>query len=216
MLNKNLIAVTTVALLACTVDPYETGDSRLSYLNAELVELHTATPNKADYAITDRQEQLLFDHPLTCPWANTPDSLYRAMLFYNRTPTAVEPLSASRVSVLTPTEQPKPQAVDPVKLESAWLSADKRYLNLRLGLMTGQPEQENSKQTLELVRLKTETTPGGQRTAYLQLRHDQGGVPQYYTTHIYVSIPTRSVGAADTIRLSVHTYGGKVERRFAL
>ena len=49
-------------------------------------------------------------------------------------------------------------------------------------------------------------------TVTLCLLHDQGGVPEYYSSRIYTSIPLFNELAGKTIRLRVNTYKGEVEK----
>jgi hypothetical protein len=107
----------------------------------------------------------------------------------------------------------KTYPTDPVKLESAWVSANKRYLNLRLGLMTGQ-DGDSTKQSIGLVQRRIVAHASGITTHYLDLSHDQNKVPQYYTTSIFTSIPATQFSAGDTIRLSINTYQGPIEKQW--
>lgn len=217
MLRQHLAAFGMLCLAcACSVDPYEAGDGRYSYLKAEMAELHTVAKNKADYAITDQGERLTLTPPLTCNWANTPDSIYRAMLYYTQTPQHTQGVMAVNVWVMHPAETQNQVPTDPVKLESCWLSHNKRYLNLRMGIMTGKPEDADSKQKIGVIRRKTDTSATGQKTISLQLLHAQNNVPAYYTTTVYISIPITQYQSGDTIRMSVNTYQGIVEKAFAL
>ena len=53
------------------------------------------------------------------------------------------------------------------------------------------------------------------RTAYYRLLHSQGDAPEYYTNRRYVSILLPQ-DRPDSVRLSIHTYGGTLEKLFAL
>ena len=53
------------------------------------------------------------------------------------------------------------------------------------------------------------------RTAYYRFLHDQGDTPEFYTTRHYVSILLPEE-RPDSVRLSVNTYHGVVERLFPL
>ncbi len=203
----------TAAICACQIDSYDNGDTRLSYLTAEMVDMHTVAAQQVDYAITDGQQRLTFTTPFACAWAAKPDTIYRALLYYDSRDEASKPLSATPAWVLTPMTTEKTYLTDPVKLESAWVAANKCYLNLRLGLMTGQ-DGVSTKQTIGLVQRRIVAHANGITTHYLELSHDQNKVPQYYTTSIFTSIPAKLFSAGDTIRLSINTYQGPIEKQW--
>ena len=48
----------------------------------------------------------------------------------------------------------------------------------------------------------------------LRLHHDQGGVPEYYSSRIYTSIPLNGELAGKIIRLKVNTYKGEIEKTY--
>ena len=47
------------------------------------------------------------------------------------------------------------------------------------------------------------------RKATIYLHHDQGGVPEYYSTQAYLSIPTVDL-LVDSVRFYLNTYSGVV------
>lgn len=200
-------------LCGCRVDAYDNGDTKLSYLTTEMVDMHTVAAQQVDYAITDGQQRLTFATPFACSWASKPDTLYRALLYYDSRDESPKPLSATPAWVLIPMATEKTYPTDPVKLESAWVSANKRYLNLRLGLMTGQ-DGDSTKQSIGLVQRRIVAHASGITTHYLELSHDQNKVPQYYTTSIFTSIPATQFSAGDTIHLSINTYQGPIEKQW--
>ena len=91
---------------ACTINSYEKGDGRYSYLHAEMTEIHTSTKNKVDYAWTDEGKKLTFTVPFTCSWAHVPDSVYRAMLYYTQDEESTVGMTALHVWVLRPQKAP--------------------------------------------------------------------------------------------------------------
>lgn len=205
----------TAAICACQIDSYDNGDTRLSYLTAEMVDMHTVAAQQADYAITDEQQRLTFATPFTCTWADKPDTVYRTLLYYDAGAETPRPLSATPTWVLSPMTPERTYPTDPVKFESAWMAADKRYLNLRLGLMTGHPDDNSdAKQSIAVALRHVDTHANGSRTVYLELSHAQNQVPEYYTTTIYASIPTTQFCAGDTIRLTINTYQGPVNKQW--
>lgn len=206
----------TSLLAACTIDHYEAGDGQYSYLKAEMADMHTAAKCKVDYAVTDTDEKLTFSPPFSCHWATTPDSTYRAMLYYKNSPDKTEGNTCVKVWVLHPMKPSKDTPTDPVKLQSSWLSQNKRYINLRLGVMSGKPDDEKQKQKIGIVLNKQVTHANGKKVIDLQLLHNRNHVPSYYTNILYISIPTTSYKSGDSIRLKVNTYQGMVEKTFVL
>ena len=105
---------------------------------------------------------------------------------------------------------------DPVKLQSSWLSQNKKYINLRLGVMSGKPDDAKQKQKIGIVLNKQVTHANGKKAIDLQLLHNRNQVPSYYTNILYISIPTTSYKSGDSIHLKVNTYQGMVEKTFVL
>uniref|UniRef100_UPI000ACA03CE hypothetical protein n=1 Tax=Prevotella micans TaxID=189723 RepID=UPI000ACA03CE len=133
-MNKILAIVFVLLLSACTTDFYETGDSPLSYLRTDFVEIRTAAPTIFTKAITDDSDTLLLDPSIKANWAQTADSTYRALLYYRKTALrTVTPLAINYIPVVRPTMKTDlARFADPVTLQSAWISKNRKYLNLAL------------------------------------------------------------------------------------
>ena len=161
----------------------------------------------------------MFDSPLECSWAKTPDSLYRALIYYSQEEEGaqVKGISAQQVLVLqVKSGTPKNMLTDPLDMESAWLSANGRYLNLGLYVKTGAVGDKETRQTLGMVRDTILTLDGSVREHQLRLFHNQNGVPAYYSSKVYASIPLDSFALGDILHLEVNTFEGVVTRRFEL
>lgn len=213
-----LLLPAALALAACEMDSYEKGTGGYSLLTAEFVEAHTGARGTVDYVMTDAGERLTLSPAPAPEWASAPDTVYRAVLYYDRAGGGeVRPRALSEVPVaaVQPSASLDTVVTDPLELESAWLSASGRWLNLGLVLMTGEGGGSGARQTLGLVCDSVKASPGGVRTAHLRLYHDQGGVPEYYSAKTYVSVACGQVGA-DSVVLGVETYGGTVRRAFRL
>ncbi len=215
---STLIAAACLAA-ACQSDGYETGDGRYSYLRADLVEAHTAGAGTVTTVTTDEGERLTLASPLTAGWATTPDSAYRAILYYSRTDgtsTTVEAHTIAAVAVCRPREAATFSKIvtDPVTFQSMWTGADGRYVNLALDLKTGTADTQDARQTVGIVLDSTVTRTDGRTVAFLRLYHDQGDVPQYYSSRTYLSIPTANI-KADSAALTLVTYKGTVMRTVA-
>ena len=95
------------------------------------------------------------------------------------------------------------------------MSKSGKYINLSLYLMTGSSDDEEAKHTLRIVQDTIVTNPDATRTSYLRIYHDQGGVPEYYSTQVYLSIITPGI-PADSVRIQIPTYKGMTEKSFSL
>lgn len=214
-----------ITLTACTSEAYDSGDGQNSYLTADLVLLRTSPDKSVRSALLDDDTELQFSNPFAQEWLARPDSVYRALLYYDKTgaatdaaagngttaKTIVRARSVRPVPVLSPVEAAKVDAMrtDPVGFESLWMSKNKSYINLSLLLKSGKTEADDALHALGIVSHGTTTDADRRRTLHLTLYHDQGGVPEYYTVQQYVSIPTQFLEEADTVELTLNTYNGK-------
>lgn len=205
---------------SCSNTSYEEGDSKLSYLRTDFADATTDSQGRLSAATTDDGVSLTFTRPMQTSWSNAADSLCRVLLNYNMyangaDSNVVEPLAAKIVYTLQPAK-PSVQtqaATDPVSLVSAWKSKNGNYVNLRLGLKTGKASGDDQMQSIGLA-LDSTVTSDGSTTYCLRFLHSQGGVPEYYTTDAYVSIPIKQMTTGSKVRLSLNTYNGWVTREF--
>ncbi len=205
---------------SCSNTSYEEGDSKLSYLRTDFADATTDSQGRLSAATTDDGVSLTFTRPMQTNWSNAADSLCRVLLNYNMyangaDSNVVEPLAAKIVYTLQPAK-PSVQtqaATDPVSLVSAWKSKNGNYVNLRLGLKTGKASGDDQRQSIGLA-LDSTVTSDGSTTYCLRFLHSQGGVPEYYTTDAYVSIPIKQMTTGNKVRLSLNTYNGWVTREF--
>lgn len=205
---------------SCSNTSYEEGDSKLSYLRTDFADATTDSQGRLSAATTDDGVSLTFTRPMQTSWSNAADSLCRVLLNYNMyangaDSNVVEPLAAKIVYTLQPAK-PSVQtqaATDPVSLVSAWKSKNGNYVNLRLGLKTGKASGDDQRQSIGLA-LDSTVTSDGSTTYCLRFLHSQGGVPEYYTTDAYVSIPIKQMTTGSKVRLSLNTYNGWGTREF--
>lgn len=221
-----------ITLTACTSEAYDSGDGQNSYLTADLVLLRTSPDKSVRSALLDDNTELQFSNPFAQEWLARPDSVYRALLYYDKTEattdaaagngttakTRVRARSVRPVSVLRPVEAEDMETLrtDPVGFESLWMSKNKSYINLSLLLKSGKAEADDALHALCIVSHGTTTDADRRRTLHLTLYHDQGGVPAYYTVQQYVSIPTQLLEEADTVELTLNTYNGKKVMKVAV
>ena len=215
-MKKILISTALLSLSilnsSCTIDAYEKGEGDYSLMTAEFVEAYVGSDKTVAYVETDDGQRLALQAGFTTTWIQTADTTYRALLYYNKVRASeVEPVRMSRVGVLQCRDSVKGGLkTDPLYIESAWLSKNLKYLNLRLCLLTGSTDDEEAQHVIGLVRDTLASTPSHLR---LQLYHDQGGCPEYYSFVTYASIPLADI-AADTITLNINTYEGMMSRSF--
>lgn len=211
-----LIICVICFICGCTQDAYDKGEGKYSLLRADFVEAHANGQKNIDYVTTDDGDRLSIGEPFTAKWITKADSTYRCVFYYNRVEDSAEAVSVRQVPCPKPTplsELGKEMKTDPVNFESAWISKTGRYLNLRLLLMTGTTDDEEASQTLAVIRDTIMTNADHTRTCYLRLYHDQAGVPEYYSTQVYVSIPMKDIDA-DSVRIRINTYQGVKEYKF--
>ena len=227
LLHLIVIIITHFSLLishsSCTQDAYEKGEGEYSLMRADFIEAHANGQKEIDRITTDDGDQYSVTKTFTTKWVTTADSTYRCILYYNKVEEgsgkySVEPISIGQVPCpkITPlAELEKPMKTDPVKFESAWLSKTGKYLNLSLYLMTGTTDDDDASQTLHVVQDIIMTNPDATRTSHLRLYHDQGGIPEYYSTQVYASILTSQIDV-DSVSLTINTYKGLVTKTFFL
>ena len=221
-LNKaGLVATISLCLpllLACSKNSYDDGDGRFSYLRADFVEA-LAQQHSIAFAVTDAGDTLRFAPSFTAPWLARHDTLYRALLYHqpsSMTTTAVHQLIPIAVLPYIPRQRFGILYTDPVVFESAWLSIRRQYLNIGLALKTGKQENGIRHQQLSMVEMDSVMSGSQLQSVHLQLYHHQGGVPEYYSTHGYISIPIRHLPRGCRIKLSIKTYQGYIHRDFIL
>ena len=209
--------------LSCTQDTYDKGDGQYSYLRGDFAEAVVGADKKIVSLITDEGESLPLSQPCTAKWITTSDTIYRCMLYYNKVRDdkgqyLAEPISVGEVPcpVIVPlAELDTEMKTDPVSFESAWMSKTGKYINLSFALKTGKTEDDEAIHTLRVVQDTIMVHPDGSKTSYLRLFHDQGGVPDYYSTQVYASIITSEI-LADSVRIAINTYKGVIEKSFLL
>ena len=215
---KHLLRLLVIILVAsCTQDAYEKGEGTYSLMRGDFAEANVNSNREVTSITTDDGETLPLTTLATAQWISRPDTIYRCMLYYNKVKAADGKLTAEVISlgrvpclyVKPLTSFEKTYKDDPVKFESIWNSKSGKYLNLHLQLKTGYTEDSTAVQKLDVVTDSLISYPSGRRTLSLLLYHDQGNVPEYYSTQAYVSIPTTGL-AVDSIRLYLNTYSGPV------
>ncbi len=218
---KNIVGMVVgmvLLLTACTTDGYETGDGEYSFLTTEFVEVYSNSQSMLTRAVDDSDNHFIFKVPCSYSWVSKPDSVYRAILYYNTNEgETVEPYRVSPVVVLKlrNKEEVKDIYTDPLIFESAWISKNRKYLNIGLAVKSGTTESQDEqlKQIVGILCDEVTIKGDGTKCYHLILTHNQNGVPEYYTNRAYVSMPLDGVGANDEIELTINTYQGPVTIR---
>jgi len=221
MLRLWLAFLMSVVFAACTQESYDTGDGTYSYLRADFAEAYTNSQKQFTSAITDDGDSLVFASPVTTTWAAQTDTVYRCLVYYDYGSRPVKVQAVARV--LTPNVHRAEDLdtvpnTDPLNINSVWRSANGKYLNLGVTVLTGQADEETGAQTIGVVCDSVTINDDGHRSTHLRLTHDQNGVPQYYSASAYVSIPTARLpfvpADGDQVLITVNTYDGVIVRSF--
>jgi len=206
----------------CTQDAYEKGEGEYSLMRGDFAEAFVGSDKKVASVTTDDGDRLPLAIPFSASWITKADTTYRCMLYYNKVKgtdgayqAEVVSMSSVPCPVLKSRSETNPVKTDPVKFESLWLSKIGKYVNLRLLLKTGMTDDSTAVQRLALVSDTVLAYADGTRSRHLRLHHDQNRVPEYYSTQVYISIPTDSI-AADTVSFSINTYDGLVVKTLTL
>jgi len=207
-----------LALTACENDSYDKGQGKYSLTQADLVEAYSNEDKAIDRVETDEGQSYTLVPQATASWVTTADSTYRAILYYNKVDdTSAEPVAMARVYSLSllALEDLKEVKTDPVKFESLWMSKNGKYINMALYIKTGQDGDDETVQTIGMVCDGVKENADGTKTSFLRLYHDQGNVPEYYSSKQYISISCSAI-EADSVCLTIETYDGTVTRRMKL
>ena len=207
-----------VVLVSCEQDSYEKGEGEYSLLRGDFCEISINNDLQATSAITDDLDQMTLKEPYSAKWITKADTTYRCILYYNKVKTEAEVVSIAQVpcpAIVPLYEFEDEVRTDPVSFESMWLSKSGKYLNLSFLLKTGVSEDTTAVQHLAFVADTLLVNPDNTRTLYLRLHHDQGDVPEYYSTQAYASLLTDKM-PADSVRLTVNTYTGLIVKTLLL
>lgn len=225
MKHHLVILLATALMLAtgCKHNSYDSGDGELSYMRADFTEAHTVASKQMDYAVTDEGDKVVFAHRYGCDWATKADSTYRSLVYYNKVDgmNEVSVVTITNVPVLhfkTEAKDNKPEnkRMDPVVFESAWLSKNRKWINIGFAIKTGQADTPDSKQVIGCFCDEVKTLSDGTKEYHLSLYHNQNNVPEYYSSRMFASIPTDGMSQGDKIIVNIMGYNGLVTKEFTL
>lgn len=224
--QSHILIALSFILSACSNDPYDTGDGSLSHMRADFVEAQTDASANIISIETDDGEHMFLTNAINVSWAERPDTVYRALLYYNKVEddngtNSAEPLGISQILVPHITQYDEWEGdikTDPVTFESSWTSSNGKYLNLGISIKTGSVDGNYDTQTIGLICNGVETNADGSRNVSLSLYHDQNGVPEYYSVETYVSIAVSRLpiepADGDIVTVDINTYDGTITRTF--
>ena len=206
---------------ACENEAYESGDMSYSNMRADFVEAYSGQAEELKSMVTDDGDSLALKTDESFKWVITPDSVYRALIYYNKVKSGeAEVIIAKQVPTahVVPAWSVKEIKADPVQLASSWKSSNGRYINLGINLLTGKEGDETIYHEVGVVCDTLMQHEGGLQHLHLRLYHNQNNAPEYYTSRNYLSIPLKKspyhLGKGDTISIVVNTYDGEVCKQF--
>ena len=215
-----LLSAVLLSLTACETDSYEKGQGKYSLMRADLADMYIDGEKTAVAFVTDDGDDFQLTNSFTAKWIATADTTYRLSVYYNKVDNKrAEVIGLNHVATIRPLAhwRLRKQPQDPVGVESAWVVRNGRYLNLGLLFKSGRMEDdEEGSHTIGLAQDTVLVNADGKRTAYYRFLHDQGDTPQYYTNRRYVSILLPEEQRPDSVSISVNTFAGTYERKFAL
>lgn len=236
-------SVVAAALLAsCTTEQYDSGDGKWSYLRSDFAEVCTDAQSRMSSFTTDEQLSLQVEGTPKVSWMTTPDSTYRALVYYaapgsssssssspsstSFTERSAQNLASAPVKVFTVNNVlcPKikrlqtlaPLKTDPVSFVALWLSANRKYVNITFDVKTGSSGSDADGQSIGAVLTDMTRNADGTLTAHITFCHDQGNVPQYYSSRQYASLAVAQMQDADSASIVINSYKGKVVKTISL
>ena len=197
-----------VAGSSCKQETYEPGDGKYSFLRSDFVEVATNASGAIVAFNTDDNRRLTLKTPMATRDLKA-DTIYRALVYYSE-PTSgnlevrnIRMINVSRPWTANDTQEMK---TDPTGWESAWISKNRKYLNLALNLKVG-VSYDKEADTRHIVSVRKDSVID--RHVFLTLYHDQNGVPEYYTHKSFLSISLgKDVQPGDAFTITVNTYKG--------
>lgn len=235
------VVVASALLASCTTEQYDSGDGKWSYLRSDFAEVCTDAQSRMSSFTTDEQLSLQVEGTPKVSWMTTPDSTYRALVYYaapgssssssspsstSFTERSAQNLASAPVKVFTVNNVlcPKikrlqtlaPLKTDPVSFVALWLSANRKYVNITFDVKTGSSGSDADGQSIGAVLTDMTRNADGTLTAHITFCHDQGNVPQYYSSRQYASLAVAQMQDADSASIVINSYKGKVVKTISL
>lgn len=211
---KGFVLVNIVVLLFAACAGKD--DNDMTTFCADVCDINTSARGVVVSCVMDDDSRFAFTQPMKLNWTSTPDSTYRALLYYNKVEgdNVVEPINAVRVLTIVPKDEKELKDIydkrDPLELEAAWFAKNGRNLNLRIKVKSGYMEKSKP-HILGMLRDSISQQEGGTRY-YYSICHSQNGVPADYSVDAYASVPTESMKKGDVVVLTIPTWTGMQTR----
>lgn len=109
-----------------------------------------------------------------------------------------------------------PLKTDPVSFVALWLSANRKYVNITFDVKTGSSGSDADGQSIGAVITDMTHNADGTLTAHITFCHDQGNVPQYYSSRQYASLAVAQMQDADSASIVINSYKGKIVKTISL
>lgn len=109
-----------------------------------------------------------------------------------------------------------PPKTDPVSFVALWLSANRKYVNITFDVKTGSSGSDADGQSIGAVFTDMTRNADSTLTAHITFCHDQGNVPQYYSSRQYASLAVAQMQDADSASIVINSYKGKVVKTIGL
>lgn len=204
-----VLSMLLLLLASCSKDDV---NDDIATLTVEMCDMKTDDRGVIMTCVMDDDRQLALMPHISVSWASKPDSVYRALLYYNKVEGSagvIHPLNVGRVVCLTP-RTPADTVVtaykDPLTLVSSWYAPNGKYLNMCLAVKTG---TASDKQAHRLAVVCDSLSQSGHRR-YYRVCHSQNGIPTYYSVETYSSITVDDVPKGDTVSLAIPTFDGMI------
>lgn len=142
-----------------------------SYLTADFALVTTDASAALVAASTDDGASLSFDRPYKAGWTAKPDTVYRALVYYDKKPTekvALRAVTQIPVMAVHNPEDVKDMTDAPLGVESVWKAKNGKYVNVALLLKTGKMDDSSQGQTIALVCDSFSDTEDGRKVADLR------------------------------------------------
>ena len=213
-----IITLSHFIFFSCETDSYEKGQGKYSLMLADMGEIMINSEKQAVSFTTDDGDNYTLTSPVTGQWIQTDDTTYRAIIYYNKVENSqAEYVGVTTVPTMVPVEHWRFEKLlqEPVGFESAWLAKSKKYINLGLLFKSGYVDDALGRHIISIAQDTVLVNADQTRTAYYRFLHSQNEMPEYFTNRHYVSILLPQ-DLPDTASISIVTYSGTIERRFAL
>lgn len=205
----------TLGFTACTMDSYDKGDSELSYYRSDLVDVHVKGTSIVSMTTDDDDVLLIPDGMKINEKLAHPDTIYRMSLYYTKEEGKPIKLYGNEwVAVIKPVAADSALTLAQDRMDVvAWQARNGRYLNFQLTLKGGETDK---KHILDVTEDSVVTETDGTPHHYLTLRHSQNGIPEYYSSTAFLSIPLYIYNKGERITVKAETYQNNFKQTFTV